>query len=1235
MRMRLRPAICGILAVVAFAAAAPAQLAGTTEIITGVVTNPEGQPIEGARVEVTATESQITRRFTTDARGRFTILFPDGGGQYRIEVRALGMAPYAAMLARQGEEDRIVTTIQLSSTPAVLQRVVTRAPQRTPPANVGRPEPGNVERQLTPEQLARLPIDASDIAEIASLAPGVVTVPGTDSTAAGFSVAGQRPDQNAVTLDGAQFGGSTIPSEALRVTRVITSSYDVGRGQFTGGQVASTTRSGTNRVQGTFTYGMRDPSLQWEDDSFGSLGRGYKQHTLSGGLGGPLKRNRLFAFGSFQLRRRTDPLESLASADAAALERFGAAADSVERFLEALSRFGLPPSVPGLPGRRTNDDVTLLGRMDWTLSDAHSVTLRGDLRIGDQTGGRIGPLSVPHVGGDTRTGGTGLMLSARSQLGATLINEARIYWATDERDASPYLDLPHGRVRVASLLDDGTRSVSVLEFGGNTALPQTARNSSLEISDEASWVQPGGAHRVKLGLSMQRIGYDELTISNRGGTFTFPSLADFDSARASSFTRTLTARARKGGLLAPALYVGDIWRARRGLQIDAGIRLESSRPQGAPDYNRAVDSVFSRRTDRLPDELALSPRIGFSYTPPAVGGLPRYLVRGGIGDFRGRLPVTMFAAALDATGLAGGQAQLICVGAAVPTPDWDAFRIGGEIPGTCADGAPPQLVTDRRAVTTFSESFGAARVVRASLGLQRRFGDRFTLGLDGLVSWGREQPAATDLNLVATPRFVVANESSRPVYVPPSAIVPRTGAISLSASRRDTSFAQVFEIGSALQSRTVQLTLSGGGLTIKGLAFNGSYSWTMARDQSSFACCTAQQAFASSTTSGDPARREWARSDLERRHSVTATATYPVTAWLEVTSIGRVISGTPYTPMVGGDVNGDGARNDRAFVVDPDASDERQLITGMRALLDGAPERARRCLTRQLGAIAGRGSCTGPWTTALDLQANMRPNGFGLSRRLTISLITVNTLPGIDRLLHGERGARGWGVTRRPDNTLLYVRGFDPVTNRFRYEVNGRFGDDRGTRLVSRAPFMLALQMRMSVGPDPARERLGQLFGAGGARARAPRRGAAGAGAGGRGGGGAAVGGLANAAERGADVARMFSRMIPNPLLRILAMRDSLGLTPSQDTLLLAVNERYVARIDTIAGQVAEAVRRAGENPDLPTLAAVVGPRLLEGRNAMMGSLEEAKRILTPAQWALLPPAVRDPTRAAPRAPVP
>ena len=1212
-----------MLAALALAAPAlSAQLAGGTEIITGTVLGPDGRPVEGARVEVTSVETQVTRARVTNARGQFTILFADGGGQYTLTVRHLGSAPYQMPLQRQGDEDRIVVTVQLSTAATVLPRVVTRAPVREPPAPGGRPEPGNLERVLTPEQLARLPLDASDLAEIAAMAPGVVAMPGTDSTAAGFSVAGQRPNQNATTLDGAAFAGATVPSEAVRVTRVITNSYDVARGQFTGGQVATTTRSGTNRVQGTFTYGMRDPSLQWEDETLGSFGEGYREHTLSGGLGGPVRRNRLFAFGSFQLRRRSDPLESLAAADEAALARTGVAPDSVARFLALLERESLPP-LGSAPAERRNDNVTLLGRLDWTMSDAHSLTLRGDLRLGDQRAARIGPLSVPHAGGRTRSDGYGALLTARSQLGAAFINEARAYLSRDARDADPYFELPQGRVRVVSDLAAGGRAVSVLEFGGNAALPQRTDNASIEVSDEASWVQPGGAHRLKLGVNVQRTEFDELAAANRRGTFTFNSLADLDTGRAASFSRTLRAAPRTGGLVTPAVYAGDIWRVRRGWQIDYGVRVEGNSAFGAPALNPAVAAAFGRRTDRLPRDVAVSPRLGFSWTRPAARGASPLTVRGGVGDFRARMPTSLFAAALDASGLLGAQSQIVCVGAAVPDADWTGFRDGTmAFPEACASGAPPQLGTSRRAVTVFDPSFAAPRAWRASLGTQRRLRDRFTIGVDAIVAWGRSQYGVVDRNLVEMPRFTLDAEDGRPVFVDPPAIVGRTGAVSLAGSRRDTTFAQVFEFHSGLRSRTMQLIAGFGGLTTLGLAFNATYTWTQSIDQSSFTCCLGAQGFASPTTAGHPNRAEWGRSEFERRHAFMATATWPFTAWLEVTAIGRLTSGAAYTPLVGGDVNGDGARNDRAFIFDPDFTADVRVASGMRSLLDAAPGSARDCLVRQLSRLAGRNSCRGSWTSALDFQANLRPDAFGLARRLTLSLVTVNTLPGIDRLLNGEAGARGWGLQRRPDPTLLYVRGFDPQTLRFRYEVNGRFGDERALRLGQQAPFMIALQARLSVGPDPGRERIRQLFGAGGARGGGGARNAAGEQ------GPRVPRAIANVVERGGDPAVRFRRMVPNPILRILAMRDSLGLTPAQDSALLALNERHEARADSAAAQVADAVRKAGANPDMPTLLQIVGPRLAEARESMRVTLDEAARILTPDQWRRLPPALRDPGAA-------
>src|SRR2546425_11185189 len=65
-------------------------------------------------------------------------------------------------------------------------------------------------------------------------------------------------------------------------------------------------------------------------------------------------------------------------------------------------------------------------------------------------------------------------------------------------------------------------------------------------------------------------------------------------------------------------------------------------------------------------------------------------------------------------------------------------------------------------------------------------------------------------------------------------------------------------------------------------------------------------------------------------------------------------------------------------------------------------------------------------------------------RRLTISLLTVNLLGGLDEWLHGTANLHGWGFAAAPDPVLLYVRSFDPVARRFSYGVNGRVGATAG-----------------------------------------------------------------------------------------------------------------------------------------------------------------------------------------------
>ena len=326
------------LLVAAAPSRAVAQAGVGTDIITGTILGEDGNPVPDASVEAYSLETQITRRARTDARGRFTILFPDGGGQYRMSVRVLGLNPRTALVMRDADEDRLVWNVQLEPSPVTLEPVnVSGGPLLR--GGEG-PTPGSTERVLSPDQLARLPIDPSDLASLVSLVPGVLPIAGTDSSASAFSVAGLGPDANAVTLDGLLFCNTTIPQEGLRQTRVVTSTYDVSRGQFSGGLVSSTTRGGSNVVQGTWQAQLRNENLA-VDAGDSPYTQGFTQNQLSGGVGGPIVKDKAFVFVSGMARLRSDPQQTLFTASAADFSRLGVSPDSVARFLKVADSLGV------------------------------------------------------------------------------------------------------------------------------------------------------------------------------------------------------------------------------------------------------------------------------------------------------------------------------------------------------------------------------------------------------------------------------------------------------------------------------------------------------------------------------------------------------------------------------------------------------------------------------------------------------------------------------------------------------------------------------------------------------------------------------------------------------------------------------------------------------------------------------------------------------------------------------
>jgi hypothetical protein len=1218
----------GLLAVAALRA--DAQVGSTTDIIMGRVVGVDSTPVVGARVEVTSTETGITRRKTTNDRGEFSIIFPDGGGSYTLRASFLGYAPYSANVQRQADEDRLEVTVHLTRNAQVLQAVTVRATNNRDNQQ-DRPAPGSTERNLSPAQLDRLPVDKGDLATVATLAPGVIGTAATDSTPASFSVSGQPTSQNQITLDGLSFGSGTVPQEAVRSTRVITSTYDVSRGQFTGGQVASTTRGGTNNLQGTFSYALRDPSLEFVDESSASFGQKYQQNSFSFGLGGPIVEDEMFVFGAASVSRRTNPLSSLTAADAQTLARLGASPDSVARFLARVNSFGVAPTLPGIPDERLADQASAIVRFDWSLGDEHTLTLRGDWRGALQDGTRISAFSVPTTGGNLRTLGGGAMATLTSNVGR-FINEARVYQSSDRQNTEPYLIAPIGRVTVASVLETGEQSFTNLQFGGNPSLPQETHSRLLEATDELSWVSSGGAHRFKLGALLNADRSTVGQIPNRYGTFYYNSLADLDANQPSQFTRTISGRDRLAGSNNVAVYLGDAWRRSAALQMTYGLRLEGTRFPSDPSFNQEIESLFGRRTDQSPSELHLSPRVGFTYflgAPTAPSGNQRgegggggrqggaggpggfggfnqgsWIVRGGVGEFRGRISSNLVASAVEATGLPGGQATLTCIGAGVPTPDWAAYLADpATIPTQCDPAGPTPPTTtlgQRRSVTVFEDGYGAPKVWRSSLGASRRFWERYNFSIDGSFAYGLSQSGARDLNLDATPEFTLPVEG-RPVYAPAGTIIPTTGATSINASRLHPEYGAVNELTSTMRSTAAQVTVSVGGLTLQGITLGGSYSFLRARAQANgfggggggFG------GFGGGSTIGNPNDVEWGTSDNERRHSLLGTMTYPVRAWFDLTAIARVTAGQAYTPTVSGDVNGDGSRNDRSFIYDPSSAAiqaDTALVNGMSRLLANASGGAADCLRSQLGTFASRNSCSSPWSPSLDIQMNFKPSGWGLDRRLAVSLQLQNALVGLDQLLHGSSNMHGWGQPVIPDRTLLFVRGFDPATQRFQYQVNEHFGVANGRTSAYRVPFQIGLQGRLTVGRDPRSQQVRQIFG--GANGRAATR---------------------------EDYKARMQRLVPNPFLNTIALDDSLklGLTAEQKTRLLALSDSLTPRVDKLVTEIADMLAGAGSNPDPQVIFARMSGKTNEGRKLAEESIGRLQSALTPEQWAKLPDSVK------------
>jgi hypothetical protein len=1182
-------ALFAVSALVGLASRASAQ----TDVIRGRVLTVEGLPLQNVRVTATSIPGNVTRESRTGRDGGYQIAFAGGPHDYIMGFSLIGYAFKQFEIKQVADEDVLIADARLS----VVQLdtvVATASNQQRINRNSQTPDVSGSEQTVNTNTLP--PDLQGDLAAMAASLPGVTLIPGLDGQPDGFSVLGLGADQNTTTLNGQSFNSSNLPRDAQVSSSLSTSTLDVSRGGFSGGNFNLSAGPGSNfRTRGS-SFLFNSPTLEWTDRAAQAVGTEYTNLSFGGVFSGPISYNRSFYSLSYQLGRQMRDNATLLNTSALGFQTAGVAYDSVQNLLRILSQRGVSLSAGGLHPTRLSDNGSMFGSVSFsppTSSSGQSVGLTYNAFWSRQDPAFGGATSLASSSGE-RINWSGFLQGRHTAYVGNTLSESQATVSMSRNYGTPFLSLPAGVVRVSSDLPEGASGVSNLTFGGSQSLSSTSESMNAGVMNTLSWFDNANKHRLKLEYEFNYAGSSINQSSNPLGTFSYNSLSDLANGIPASFTRNLTAYDRTINLFLAGASLGDSYRRTQDLQFQYGLRIDGAHYATGPTYNPDIDRLFGIRNDHVPSPIALSPRIGFQKTlgeAPEIFAFtgaqraPRAVLRVNIGMYANNPTTGLIGPVLDNTGLASGAQQISCVGPAAPIPNWSAYATDpSSIPTTCADGTlgTPFAATAPN-VYVISPDYHPSRSVRANTSWNGSVLDgRYALSLAGTYSLNLNQQRTFDLNFRPVQQFTL--DDGRPVYAQSADIVPTTGAIAPGDARVSSAYTHVNEIRSDLQTRSSQLQITLAPIPHGPTKFTWSATYTYLH--------TREEVSGFSNTAGNPLDVVWGTNGAGP-HQIVYTLRYNFLNAAAITWTGQFRSGNKFTPMIAGDVNGDGYSNDRAFIYNPNAVADTALASGMRQLLDNSTGATRACLESQLGHIAARNSCGTPWSSTANIQLALDRAKFRMPQRASVFFSLNNPLGAADLAVNGSGHLKGWGQTYAPDQSLLYVRGFDPSTNQYKYEVNQRFGATSPALVVLRSPVVFTTQVKVDVGEMRERQNLGLQLGLGRV--------------------------LPGTRQPEALFRAVGVSSVSNPMSVIIRQQDSLHLTVVQADSLAAMNRRYNYRCDSLWAPVSRYFANLPERYD----EGEAFSRFITARRAqidMLAGLSPTIRaLLTPDQLRKLP----------------
>lgn len=1041
--------------------AAPLAAQSADAVITGEV-RANGAPLAGASVTVRNQATGYQQVRIADATGRYTAAQLPLGGPYTVTARRIGYraATRDGFILRLG--DRTPVSFSLETTPTDLTAILVTTTREQREA--GRAERIGASTIITPREIQAIPAANRSFTDLAVLAPNTSYAGTGGVITSSFSIAGGRVTgtdlrtdgvQTKNTLWGAGFGRGpySLSMEAVREYEVVTNVYDVTQGRQGSGAINVATKSGTNEVEGSvFAYGV---NRSLTTTNFQGVSPFDRRLQWGGSLGGPIVHDKAHYFIAFDRQDLTEPYQSLDVSTPGNENLLAVNKDSVARFVDILTRkYGLPSgNFVGL-FKRSSVLNTAFGRVDWNFNDRHRLTIRNqysDWLNPNSLNDRATSLSESWGTAFSRENQA--MASLKSTFGENVSNDLRIAYTYRSIQNRETTLIPRGWVSVASTLtnpDGSTRTGPnvTLQFGGMRTTPEWQQDNGIQLVNttridrgNTTWLfgTDNSLNRLSMYVSIETMG-----------RFSFPNLAALDALKPSEYYRLVPLGdpmpvsrqwAYDGGLFGQGEF-----RLSDRLTATAGLRWDVSAFLTPAARNQLAEQRLGIRTDtRVIDAGTIQPRAQLVWD---VTGRGTDVFRVGGGLFTAQPHAMLQINNILNDGLR--LAEVRVTGNLVPTPDFPSYRRDlSTVPGipTGATQSPGYL-------NVLSPNFRVPRTWKGDLAYQRRFGDIASLGAAFQLSKTTNLYHYYDRNL-RDPAFTLDNEQGRSVFVPAESIPVKSpqgaGAVTR-LSWKDPAFSRVLELRGDAAADQHSMVLDGSLRLWRESFIQGSYTYSVSRDNSSYNCCIAVSASFTPVQS-DPRdlSGSWGPSNTDFRHKFVMFGALPQMFGVQVSGRYVGISGTPFSALVAGDVNGDDPNNnnDLAMVFDPADPRNATVAAAMQTVLDNPNNVARDYLRENVGRIASRNGASNPFTGRVDLRI---ARAFQTTRGQQVEF-TVDAF-NFDNLLNRDWGAQ-WMVTGA-NQTLLSIAGFDPATRRYKYNVNKNFGQ----AIKQGDPYLVQLGLR-------------------------------------------------------------------------------------------------------------------------------------------------------------------------------